>query len=118
MANVRTVSVAELNGFEMPGIVVRDHFRRVPENRGGPHYGLGPLRTLADTTIPQLNVPLVSYGKMVAIRMVGRRNKIGPAISRAKPTAGQSTSLIDDLHASRGTGDQEPITRGIEVNRR
>lgn len=48
---IRTVSNASLGGYSGPGIVVRDHFRKVPENAGGPHYGLGPLRTLAETTI-------------------------------------------------------------------
>lgn len=48
---IRTVSISQLGGYSMPGIEVRDHFRKVPENLGGPHYCLGPLRTLAETTI-------------------------------------------------------------------
>ena len=48
---IRTVSISQLGGYSMPGIEVRDHFRKVPENLGSPHYCLGPLRTLAETTI-------------------------------------------------------------------
>ena len=48
---IRIVSHATLGGFSGPGITVHDHFRMTPENEGGPHHRLGPLRTLADTTI-------------------------------------------------------------------
>jgi redox-sensitive bicupin YhaK (pirin superfamily) len=48
---IRTVSIDGLGGHRGPGIEIRDHFRKTPENIGTPHYCLGPLRTLAETTI-------------------------------------------------------------------
>ncbi len=48
---IRTVSFDDLGGHRGPGIEIRDHFRKTPENFDTPHYCLGPLRTLAETTI-------------------------------------------------------------------
>jgi len=59
---IRTVSANGLGGYAMPGISVRDHFRKVPENSGGPRFCLGPLRTLAETTIdPGCGFPMHAH---------------------------------------------------------
>lgn len=46
---ITVVPFSTLTGFEIPGVVVRDHFRDSPENRGRPNCRLGPMRVLADT---------------------------------------------------------------------
>ena len=129
MANVRTVSVAELNGFEMPGIVVRDHFRRVPENRGGPHYGLGPLHTLADTTIQghsgfpmhaHQDMEIVTYvceGRLTHEDSLGNRGLLEPGDMQAMTTG---TGI---QHSEANEGDApariyqfwiEPLAAGLD----
>lgn len=45
------VDADTLRGIDGPGIRIRDHFRRTPENAGSPRFGLGPLVVLADTEI-------------------------------------------------------------------
>ncbi len=87
---IRIVPHASLDGFTGPGIVVRDHFRMTPENAGGPHYCLGPLRTLADTTIDghagfpmhgHRDMEIVSYvceGTLVHQDTLGNRGRLGP----------------------------------------
>jgi redox-sensitive bicupin YhaK (pirin superfamily) len=87
---IRTVSHSTLGGFTGPGIVVRDHFRMTPENQGGPHYRLGPLRTLADTTIEtgcgfpmhaHRDMEIVSYvceGTLAHEDTLGNRGRLGP----------------------------------------
>ena len=60
-----------MGGFQAPGIVVRDHFRKTPENLGGPRYGLGPLRVLADTTIAgHSGFPMHAHQEMEIITFV------------------------------------------------
>lgn len=46
---ISVVPFSSLTGFETRGVVVRDHFRDSPENRGRPNRRLGPMRVLADT---------------------------------------------------------------------
>ncbi len=87
---IRIVSHATLGGFSGPGITVRDHFRMTPENEGGPHYRLGPLRTLADTTIEghagfpmhaHCDMEIVSYiceGTLSHEDTLGNRGRLGP----------------------------------------
>ncbi len=87
---IRIVSHAALGGFSGPGITVRDHFRMTPENEGGPHYRLGPLRTLADTTIEghagfpmhaHRDMEIVSYiceGTLSHQDTLGNRGRLGP----------------------------------------
>ena len=87
---IRIVSYAALNGFSAPGITVRDHFRMTPKNEGGPHYRLGPLRTLADTTIEghagfpmhaHHDMEIVSYiceGTLSHEDTLGNRGRLGP----------------------------------------
>lgn len=87
---IRIVSHATLGGFSGPGITVRDHFRMTPENEGGPHYRLGPLRTLADTTIEghagfpmhaHRDMEIVSYiceGTLSHQDTLGNRGRLGP----------------------------------------
>ena len=87
---ITVVSHATLGGFSGPGIVVRDHFRMTPENAGGPRYRLGPLRTLADTTIEghagfpmhaHRDMEIVSYvceGTLSHQDTLGNRGRLGP----------------------------------------
>ncbi len=87
---IRIVSHPTLGGFSGPGITVRDHFRMTPENEGGPHYRLGPLRTLADTTIEghagfpmhaHRDMEIVSYiceGTLCHQDTLGNRGRLGP----------------------------------------
>ena len=87
---IRIVSHATLGGFSGPGITVRDHFRMTPENEGGPHYRLWPLRTLADTTIEghagfpmhaHRDMEIVSYiceGTLSHQDTLGNRGRLGP----------------------------------------
>ncbi len=87
---IRIVPHASLDGFSGPGIVVRDHFRMTPENAGGPRYRLGPLRTLADTTIEghagfpmhaHRDMEIVSYiceGTLSHQDTLGNRGRLGP----------------------------------------
>ena len=87
---IRIVSHAALNGFSAPGITVRDHFRMTPKNEGGPYYRLGPLRTLADTTIEghagfpmhaHHDMEIVSYiceGTLSHEDTLGNRGRLGP----------------------------------------
>ncbi len=87
---IRIVSHATLGGFSGPGIVVRDHFRMTPENEGGPHHRLGPLRTLADTTIEghagfpmhaHRDMEIVSYiceGTLTHQDTLGNSGRLGP----------------------------------------
>ncbi len=87
---IRTVSHATLEGFSGPGIEIRDHFRMTPENEGGPRYRLGPLRTLADTTIAagagfpmhgHRDMEIVSYvcaGTLVHEDTLGNTGRLGP----------------------------------------
>lgn len=87
---IRSVFLDELGGFTAPGIVVRDHFRRTPENHGGPRFALGPLWTLAETTIePRSGFPMhghrdfeiVSYvceGELTHADTLGHRGQLGP----------------------------------------
>ncbi len=87
---IRIVPHATLGGFSGPGIVVRDHFRATPENAGGPHFGLGPIRTLADTTIEghagfpmhgHRDMEIVSYvcqGTLTHQDTLGNRGRLGP----------------------------------------
>src|SRR5688500_18772031 len=54
MQESRTIDIrpyTKLDGYDAPGIAVRDHFRARPENAGGAHFRLGPLVVLADTAI-------------------------------------------------------------------
>ena len=95
---IRTVSRADLNGFRGSGIVVRDHFRKVPENAGGAHYCLGPLRTLAETTIEvgsgfpmhdHAEMEIVSYvcqGTLAHEDTLGHRGRLGPGDVQAMTT--------------------------------
>lgn len=87
---IRTVPHASLAGFSGPGIEIRDHFRMTPENLGGPHYRLGPLRTLADTTIEEgagfpmhahADMEIVSYvceGMLAHEDTLGNTGRLGP----------------------------------------
>jgi len=55
----------------MAGIEIRDHFRKTPENMGTPHYCLGPLRTLAETTIKAgSGFPMHAHGEMEIVSYV------------------------------------------------
>jgi quercetin 2,3-dioxygenase len=68
---IRTVSVHGLGVHRMAGIEIRDHFRRTPENLGTPHYCLGPLRTLAETTIAAgSGFPMHAHGDMEIVSYV------------------------------------------------
>ena len=110
---IRTVSAAELGGFESPGIVVRDHFRKVPENRNGPHYRLGPLCTLADIAIqPGSGFPIHGHRDMEIVTYVcagelshqdrlGNRGCLGPGDVQAI-TAGTGIE-----HSERNQGGVE-----------
>ncbi len=87
---IRIVSHTALGGYSGPGITVRDHFRMTPENEGGPRYRLGPLRTLADTTIEghagfpmhaHRDMEIVSYiceGTLSHEDTLGNRGRLGP----------------------------------------
>ncbi len=95
---IRTVSLADLGGFQGPGIVIRDHFRKVPENAGGAHYCLGPLRTLAEATIEvgggfpmhdHAEMEIVSYvclGALAHEDTLGHRGWLGPGDVQAMTT--------------------------------
>jgi redox-sensitive bicupin YhaK (pirin superfamily) len=95
---IRTVSVDSLGGYEAPGIRVRDHFRKVPENSGGSHFCLGPLRTLADTTIEagtgfplhgHAEMEIISYlceGELVHADTLGRHGRLRPGDVQAMTT--------------------------------
>lgn len=68
---IRIVSVDGLGLHRMPGIEIRDHFRKTPENLGTPHYCLGPLRTLAETTIePGAGFPMHAHAEMEIVSYV------------------------------------------------
>lgn len=68
---IRTVSIDGLRGYSMPGIEIRDHFRKTPENLGTPHYCLGPLRTLAETTIEAgSGFPMHAHAEMEIVSYV------------------------------------------------
>ena len=87
---IRVVSLDTLAGYSAPGITVRDHFRGTPENHGTPHYMLGPLRVLADTTIeaqcgfpehPHREMEIVSYvsaGTLSHADTLGRSGRLRP----------------------------------------
>ncbi len=68
---IRTVSFDDLGGHRGPGIEIRDHFRKTPENFDTPHYCLGPLRTLAETTIdPGGGFPMHAHAEMEIVSYV------------------------------------------------
>lgn len=84
------VRYAELSGFDGPGLCVRDHFRKSPQNFGGPRFCLGPLCVLADTTIePRAGFPrhfhrdmeIVTYvfeGELTHLDDLGHRGTLRP----------------------------------------
>lgn len=68
---IRTVPIDTLGVHRMAGIEIRDHFRKTPENFGGPRYCLGPLRTLAETTIePGSGFPMHDHAEMEIVSYV------------------------------------------------
>jgi hypothetical protein len=68
---IRTVSIDDLGGHKGPGIEIRDHFRKTPENFDTLHYCLGPLRTLAETTINAgCGFPMHAHAEMEIVSYV------------------------------------------------
>jgi redox-sensitive bicupin YhaK (pirin superfamily) len=110
---IRIVSHATLGGFSGPGIAVRDHFRMTPENEGGSHYRLGPLRTLADTTIEagcgfpmhaHRDMEIVSYvceGTLAHQDTLGNRGRLGPGDVQVMTTG---TGI---MHSEVNAGDEQ-----------
>jgi len=110
---IRIVSHATLGGYSGPGITVRDHFRMTPENQGGSHYRLGPLRTLADTTIEagcgfplhaHRDMEIVSYvceGTLAHEDTLGNRGRLGPGDVQVMTTG---TGI---MHSEVNAGDEQ-----------
>ncbi len=110
----RVVSLDDLGGYQMPGIDIRDHFRKVPENFGGPNYGLGPLRTLADTTIDgRMGFPMHAHAEMEIVTYVcegelvhddtlGESGRLGPGDVQAMTTG-------TGLRHSEANGGDAPV---------
>ncbi len=99
---IRVVPYAVLGGFSGPGIVVRDHFRMTPENQGGPHFSLGPLRTLADTTIEgHAGFPMHAHRDMEIVSYV------------CEGTLTHQDTLSN--HGRLGPGDAQVMTTGTGI---
>lgn len=97
------VNVESLGGYALPGVVVRDHFRKAPENAGGPRYGLGSLRTLAEATIePGLGFPTHGHRDFEIVSYV---------------CAGELTHRDTLGHVGRlGAGDAQVMTAGAGIS--
>lgn len=111
---IRVVSADQLKGYTGPGIHVRDHFRGTPENIGSPHYMLGPLRVLADTTIepdsgfpehPHAEMEIVSY---VSSGILAHADTLGGA-GRLAPGDVQVMTTGKGLRHSEVNGGGEPV---------
>ena len=101
-AMIRIISHTALSGFSGPGITVRDHFRMTPENEGGPHYRLGPLRTLADTTIEgHAGFPMHSHHDMEIVSYI------------CEGTLSHEDTLGN--HGRLGPGDVQVMTTGTGI---
>ncbi len=96
---IRIASFGGLNGYEKPGIVVRDHFGREPGCAVERHRGIGLLRSLSDTKIEagsefpmhqHQDVEIVTYvcqGWLTHEDSLGNRRTLGPGAVQAM-TAG------------------------------
>ena len=108
-----------LDGFDAPGLAVRDHFRAKPENFGGAHFRLGPLVVLADTAIAaragfprhfHREMEIVSYvceGTLTHIDDLGNRGSLaageaqvmtcGTGINHAEVNLGEAPARLYQL---------------------
>ena len=132
MQDTRTIDIrayANLDGYDAPGIAVRDHFRARPENIGGAHFRLGPLVVLADTAIAaqsgfprhgHRDMEIVTYvceGTLTHIDDLGNRGNLahgeaqvmscGTGINHAEVNLGDKPTRMYQLWI-------EPARRGLQ----
>jgi redox-sensitive bicupin YhaK (pirin superfamily) len=117
-----------LDGYDAPGIAVRDHFRASAERHGTPRFRLGPLVVLADTAIAahagfprhfHREMEIVTYvceGALTHMDDLGNRGDLargeaqvmtcGTGINHAEANAGDEPTRVYQLWL-------EPALRGL-----